>query len=136
MLYKIIDIIYKIFRCKKIKTLSSSESLESDYNYLLFFIDDKTKEASIKTNIVDLSDDACYKYALMLFNINEGFYKQSTFDLLSSVGKQSLDIEAFMQNVIINWMYLIKDKNLAIDNKEWANNKPIIPPTQFSKYAK
>lgn len=105
-------------------------------NYLLFYIDKNTKEPIIKTNIYDVSDEACQKYTQMLFNLNSGLYQESIFNLLSAISKQDEDVEAFIKNVILNWMYISKDAQLSYEEKEWANNKPIISPTNFGKYAK
>lgn len=105
-------------------------------NYVSFYIDKNTKEPTIRTNIYDTSDEACQKYAEMLFNLNSGLYQQSIFDLLSGMSKQDEEIAAFITNVILNWMYISKDAELSYEQKQWNNNKPIISPTNFGKHDK
>jgi hypothetical protein len=135
MIFKLIKQIFNKKPYNHIEKLTNANDF-SNHNYLLFYIDNNNYEPNIKTNIVNLSDRSCEKYAQMLFNLNSGLYKQSIFDLLTSLSKQDININAFMENVILNWMYMVRDNEDIKENKEWNDNKPIVSPTSFSKYAK
>jgi len=130
----IYNIIQNLFKIKN--NPMSSNTIDSK-NYLLFSFDDPHKNPSIKIHIEDLSDTSSQVMSTLLFNLNEGLYKENIINVLLEISKKDLDIDAFMRTVIIQWNQMIVDneKKYLTLIKE-ASDKPYISPRDFNKYAK
>lgn len=130
----IFDIIRNFFNNEN-KQISTN--LIDSRNYLLFSFDDPQKNPSIKIHVEDLSDISSHVMSTLLFNLNEGFYKENIINVLVEISKKDLDIDAFLRTVMMQWNQMIIDnekKYLSLIKE--ASDKPHISPRDFNKHAK
>lgn len=97
-------------------------------------------EPFIKIIVGETSDDSAKQFAEMLFNVNSGLYYGSIVDLLISMSKEDDEINRFMKSAMVYWSHLIQESNDSnydrLDKIKWSDDKPLIKPTEFNKYAK
>lgn len=92
-------------------------------NSIIFSINDN-KEIIIQINLNSFSTESATKFGYLLFLINEGYCVKHILDFLSTMQKEDIDKNLFIQSVITQWSSQILDH----DN----NEEPIVKPTQFN----
>lgn len=103
-------------------------------NCIIFSLDPNNNEPHIKIRIEDTSNEICSKFGELLYDINNGSYKESIIKLMLQMSGQDTEIKKFMESTIIYWSFLLnkaENRNL-FDFKD----KPLVMPTDFNKNAK
>jgi len=106
------------------KFFSKYKSPPTDTNNSIIFSINNNKEIIIQINLNSFSTESATKFGYLLFLINEGYCVKHILDFLSTMQKEDIDKNLFIQSVITQWSSQILDH----DN----NEEPIVKPTQFN----
>lgn len=94
-------------------------------NSIIFEIDEESK-INVKLNIQNNVVDNGKSFGLLLFLVNEGYYVESTLNLLHGLANLNAENASFIQETISSWSdYISKDINRDIQD-------PMIKPTEFN----
>lgn len=128
---KLISWLYKLINQQK-----HTDTLKEEDNSIIFSLPKNKDSPLIKINLVNMSEEDCKNYAHMIFNMNFGLYENTIFDLLSKIGKEDIESEAFTKNVAMYYVFKVKDLENKLRTEDPIKNKPVVSPTEFQKYAK
>lgn len=108
---------------KKIQPTPSQQS--TPLNSIIFEVDKESK-INVRINIQDNTIENGKAFGLLLFLINEGYYVESTLNLLSSLSDLNPNNANFIQQTLSSWSnYVSEDINHDIQD-------PVIKPTEFN----
>lgn len=111
-----------IFNFLKKYFSKTNEKLDNILSFKL----DNSNIPSFNITVNDTSYDAAKKLALFIYFLNSGFFQKEMFDILINKSNEDIDIKYFLKDVVLHWIDY---------KKNYADNEPIISPTDFFKRA-
>ena len=98
-------------------------------NSITFGLNTDTNEPFLKINILETELKQAEYFGKLLNDITTGLYKHDIMKTMIDMSKQDLYINQFMQKTLLVWASHL---DLGSNKK----TRPIIPPSQFTKYSK
>lgn len=106
------------------------KTIKKDANSITFSIDGFGKQW-VYVELVNTDEHSCQAFAKLLFELNDGRYKNSILNIVTSLTKEHPVLSPAVDNILINWGILL---NQSIANGEQSNivtkskNRPFIRP--------
>jgi hypothetical protein len=98
-------------------------------NSITFGLNTDTNEPFFKINILDTELKQAEYFGRLLSDITIGLYKHDIMKTMVDMSKQDVHINQFMQKTLLVWASYL---DLGTNKK----TRPIVPPSQFTKYSK